>query len=50
MKVEILKDATLTVKAGQTVEVDDACVDAAVRLGFVAIPKAEKPAPKKAKK
>ncbi len=47
MIVEIIKDATLTVKAGQTVDISEKEVDTAVRLGLVAIPKA---APKGKKK
>lgn len=46
MVVEIIKDATLTVKPGQTVDISDAEVSTALRLGLVAIPK--KTAPKKA--
>lgn len=51
MKVEILQDATLTVKAGQIVDIDENNIGAALRLGFVRIPTEEKkPAPKKSKK
>ncbi len=49
MKVEILQDATLTVKAGQIVDIDESNIAAALRLGFVAIPQEEEK-PKKAKK
>lgn len=45
MLVEILKDATLTVKAGQTVEVSPEQAVTAMRLGLV---KEAKTAPKKA--
>jgi len=48
MKVEVIKDATLTVTAGQVVEIREEQVAAAVRLGFVKPCKEEKP--KKAKK
>lgn len=34
MKVEIIKDATLTVKAGQTVDLDDRQALIAVKLGL----------------
>lgn len=35
MKVEVIKDATLTVTAGQVVEIREDQVAAAVRLGLV---------------
>lgn len=35
MKVEVIKDATLTVTAGQVIEIREEQVAAAVRLGFV---------------
>lgn len=35
MKVEVIKDATLTVTAGQVVEIREEQVAAAVQLGFV---------------
>lgn len=47
MKVKVLKDATLTVTAGQVVEISDECATAAVTLGL-AIEEKEKPK-KKAK-
>lgn len=43
MKVEILKDATLTVTAGQIVEVKDSEAVHAVKLGLVAPVKEKKP-------
>lgn len=42
MKVEVLKDATLTVTAGQTVDIRDDTAAAAVRLGLVAEVKKQK--------
>ena len=48
MLVEILKDATLTVKAGQTVEGPAEEAATAIRLGMAR--EVKKPAPKKAAK
>lgn len=48
MKVEVIKDATLTVMAGQVIEIREDQVAAAVQFGFVKPCKEEKP--KKAKK
>lgn len=47
MKVKILKDATLTIKAGQTVEVSPEQARLVIRLGLAA---EEKTAPKGGKK
>lgn len=47
MKVKILKDSTLTVKAGQLVDVDDREVARLLKQGRVAIPEAKKAAKKK---
>lgn len=47
MKVETIKDVTLTVKAGQSVEVDPEQAVLAIKLGYV---KEIKTAPKKAAK
>lgn len=33
MKIKLTEDTTLTVKAGQTVEVDDAQADLVIKLG-----------------
>lgn len=49
MLVEVIKDATLTVKAGQSVEVSHEQAALAIRLGFVKEAE-KKPAPKKAAK
>jgi hypothetical protein len=43
MKVEILKDATLTLTAGQIVEIKDSEAVHAVKLGLVAPVKEKKP-------
>lgn len=37
MRVKVIKDVTLTIKAGQTVDIDGAQLDAALRLGAVAV-------------
>lgn len=50
MKVEILKDVTLTVKAGQIVDIDISSVPAALRMGFIAIPAEKEPEPEEAPK
>lgn len=47
MTIEILKDVTLTVKAGQSVEVDPEQAALVIKLGYA---KAVKTAPKKAAK
>lgn len=47
MKVEILKDSTITVKAGQIVDVDDREIARLLNMGRVAIPKEKKAAKKK---
>lgn len=47
MVIKIIKDATLTVKAGQSVEVSPEQAALAIKLGFA---QAEKTAPKKAAK
>ena len=47
MKIRILKEATLTLGAGQSVEVSPKQAALAVKLGLAEI---EKPAPKKAAK
>lgn len=47
MKVEILKDSTITVKAGQIVDVDDCEIARLLKMGRVAIPKEKKAAKKK---
>lgn len=41
MKVKVIKDATVTVKAGQVVDIREDEVPTAVRLGFV-VPYVEK--------
>lgn len=46
MRVEVLKDATLEVKAGQTIEISEKQFETAVRLGLVAAC-TEKPAKRK---
>lgn len=43
MKAKVLKDATLTVKAGQTVELDEKQFALAFRNGFVAPVEDSKP-------
>jgi hypothetical protein len=48
MIVRVLKDTTLTVKAGQTVEVDDR--DGLIALNMGAVEPATKPAVKKSAK
>lgn len=45
MKVRVVKDATLTVKAGQLVEVDDRQAVLAIRMGF-AVEEKKKPVKK----
>lgn len=50
MTVRVLKDATLTVKAGQVVEISEQQATTALRLGFVEIVQEEKPAKKQAGK
>lgn len=47
MRVEVIKDATVTVTAGQVVDIKEDEVPAAVRLGLVAPVKDKKPAPRK---
>lgn len=47
MKAQVLKDATLTVKAGQIVEIDEKQFALAFRNGFVAPVQEEKPKKKK---
>ena len=47
MKAEVLKDATLTIKAGQIVDLDEQQFALAFRLGFVAPVKDAKPKKKK---
>lgn len=47
MIVEVIKDATLTVKAGQLVEVSPEQAALAIRLGLAKEPAAEKAAQKK---
>ena len=46
MRIEILRDVTVTVKAGQVVEVKDDEATTAIRLGFAA-PEKKKPVKKK---
>lgn len=48
MIIEVIKDATLTIKAGQSVEVDPKQAALAIKLGLAQEPK--KTAPKKAAK
>lgn len=48
MKVKVLRDATLTVTAGQTVDIREEEAAAAVALGFV-VPEVEEKKPKKKK-
>lgn len=48
MKAKILKDCTLTVKAGQVVELDEKQFALALKLGFVQIVE-EKPKKKSSK-
>lgn len=50
MTVRVLKDVTLTVKAGQAVEVSNDQAAIALRLGFVEVLQAEKPAKKQTAK
>lgn len=50
MKVKIIKEATLTVKAGQVVEISEQQATTALRLGFVEIVQEEKPVKKSAGK
>lgn len=47
MKVKVLKDSTITVKAGQIVDVADCEVRRLLSQGRVAIPEEKKAAPKK---
>lgn len=47
MRVEVIKDATVTVTAGQVVDIKDDEAPAAVRLGLVAPVKEKKTASKK---
>lgn len=47
MKAQVLKDATLTVKAGQIVEISEKQFALAFRNGFVAPVEEAKPAKKK---
>ena len=47
MIIEVIKDATLTIKAGQSVEVDPKQAALAIKLGLA---KEKKTAPKKAAK
>jgi hypothetical protein len=48
MIVKILKDTTITVKAGQTVDVDDESASYALKLGFVeTVTQDEQPKPVK---
>lgn len=47
MRAEVLKDATLTVKAGQTVEISEEQFALAEKLGLVAACKEEKTKKKK---
>lgn len=47
MVIRILKDVTITVKAGQTVEVSEEQAALATRMGYACV---EKTAPKKAAK
>lgn len=47
MKVEVVKNATLTVTAGQVIDIKDDEVAAAVRLGFVVPVKEQKKTAKK---
>lgn len=49
MVIRVVKDATLTVKAGQLVEVDDRQAVLAIRMGFATEEK-PKAAPKKTTK
>lgn len=49
MKAKVLKDVTLTIKAGQTVEISEEQFKLAERLGFVEAAKEEKPKKKAAK-
>lgn len=49
MTVKVLKDTTITVKAGQVIEADDKYVADAVRMGFV-VPYKEQKAKKAAGK
>ena len=46
----MLKDVTITVKAGQTIDVDAAHLDAAVRLGAVAVLDEKEPKKKSTRK
>ena len=50
MRVKVLRDATLTVKAGQVVEISEQQATTALRLGFVEVLQAEKPVKKQAGK
>lgn len=50
MRVKVLRDVTLTVKAGQVVEISEQQATTALRLGFVEVLQAEKPAKKQAVK
>lgn len=47
MKVKILKDSTITVTAGQTIDVKDSEVPRLLAQGRVAIPEEKKAAKKK---
>lgn len=48
MKAKVVKEATLTIKAGQVVDLDDKQFALAFKLGLVEVAKEEKPK-KKAK-
>lgn len=53
MRVKVIKDVTLTIKAGQTADIDGAQLDAALRLGAVTVeeePKKKKTTTKRAAK